>query len=279
MGIFENCILASDIDNTLVSDGYINPLNIEKIEFFMKEGGIFSLSTGRGAGALSGVLSKLKSVSPCIVSNGCLIYDYENKKSLYEEYIKKEDYEITQFVLNSGINVGCEVHIGADAYTLSRTAEVNDHQIYEDFTAEDKTYEELLEYNWNKVIFMFDSFEERERLERMLEGRECSCNFVETTVELAGRARAYYEIVPKGISKATALLKLAEITGAKKGRVFAIGDYYNDVEMLKTADISAVPINSPEDIKEIADYITVPCRDGAVADFIDYLINIMPDGI
>ena len=32
MGIFENCILASDIDNTLVADGYINPKNIEKIK-------------------------------------------------------------------------------------------------------------------------------------------------------------------------------------------------------------------------------------------------------
>ncbi len=279
MGIFENCILASDIDNTLVSDGYINPENIEKIEFFMKEGGIFSLSTGRGAGALSGVLSKLKRVSPCIVSNGCFIYDYENKKSLYEEYIKKEDYEITRFVLNSGLNIGCEVHIGANAYTLSRTSEVDDHQIYEDFTAPDKTYDELSPFKWNKVIFMFDSFEDRERLEKMLEGRKCSCNFVETTVELGGRARAYYEIVPRGISKATALLKLAEILGAEKGKIFAIGDYYNDIEMLKVADISAVPVNSPEDIKETADYITVSCRDGAVADFIDYLTNIMPNGI
>ena len=33
MGIFENCILASDIDNTLVADGYINPRNVEKRKF------------------------------------------------------------------------------------------------------------------------------------------------------------------------------------------------------------------------------------------------------
>ena len=37
MGIFENCLLASDIDGTLMENGYINPKNLEKIEFFMNE--------------------------------------------------------------------------------------------------------------------------------------------------------------------------------------------------------------------------------------------------
>ena len=273
MGLFDNCILASDIDNTLVADGYINPKNIEKIDFFMKEGGIFSLATGRGAGAISMALNALNKVSPCIVANGCLIYDYENKKSLSEAYIPKEDYRIAQMACNCGLNVGCEVHIGVDAYTLRRTSEVDDHQRYEDFTAEDKTFEELCEHNWNKVIFMFDSFEDREKLEHILEKESCNVDFVETTVELDGRSRPYYEIVPKGISKATSLKKLAEILKIEKGKIFAIGDYYNDVPMLKAADISAVPIASPDDIKSIADYITVPCKEGAVADFIDYLTS------
>ncbi|MBQ1988611.1 MAG: HAD-IIB family hydrolase [Clostridia bacterium] len=273
MGIFENCILASDIDNTLVADGYINPRNVEKIDYFIKEGGIFSLATGRGAGAISIVLDTLKDVTISIVANGCLIYDYKNKKPLYEACISKEDYKVADFVCNCGLNVGCEIHCGADAYTLKRTSEVDDHQRYEDFTAEDKTYAELSAFNWNKVIFMFDSFEDRTKLEKMLENESFSCDFIETTVELDGRARPYFEVVPKGISKATAIIKLAEILNAPKGNIFAIGDYYNDLEMLKAADISAVTADSPEDIKEIADYITVSCKDGAVADFIDYLTN------
>lgn len=271
MGIFDNCLLASDIDNTLVSDGFINPKNIEMIEYFMKEGGAFSLATGRGAAAIDTALNTLKRVSPCIVANGCLIYDYDNKKSLYEEHIPPEVYPMAEVIINSGIKVGCEVHIGADAYTLKRTDEVTDHQVYEKFTAPDKTFEELSGYKWNKVIFCFDTFEDRKRLEETINCEDCNCDFIETTATLNGRARAYYEIVPKGVSKGTALLELAKIVGAKKGKIFAIGDYYNDFEMLKTADISAVPVNSPEDIKEIADHITVPCKDGAVADFINYL--------
>ena len=60
----------------------------------------------------------------------------------------------------------------------------------------------------------------------------------------------------------------------EKGKVFAIGDYYNDVEMLKNADISAATYGAPDDVKAIADYITVPCEEGAVADFINYLTVI-----
>ena len=39
MGIFDGCLLACDIDDTLVKNGYINPKNIEKIHYFISEGG------------------------------------------------------------------------------------------------------------------------------------------------------------------------------------------------------------------------------------------------
>ena len=61
----------------------------------------------------------------------------------------------------------------------------------------------------------------------------------------------------------------------KKGGLFAAGDYYNDVEMLRLADVSAVPCDSPDEVKELAKHITCKCDDGAVADFIDYLANLM----
>ena len=51
----------------------------------------------------------------------------------------------------------------------------------------------------------------------------------------------------------------------------------SDLEMIKKADISAVPADTPEDIKAHADFIAGRCEDGAVADFIDYLANIKSD--
>ena len=73
MGIFDGCLLACDIDGTLMSSGYINPRNVEKIEYFMSEGGSFSIATGRSVGAISDVINSLKRFSPSIVFNGCII--------------------------------------------------------------------------------------------------------------------------------------------------------------------------------------------------------------
>ena len=47
--------------------------------------------------------------------------------------------------------------------------------------------------------------------------------------------------------------------------------------MIKKADISAVPSESPDDIKAYADFIAGTCKDGAVADFIDYLTKMRKD--
>ena len=84
MGIFDGCLLACDIDGTLMENGYIHPDNVEQIEFFMSEGGTFSISTGRSVGAISSVTSQLIRISPSVVGNGTMIYDYnECKFKLY----------------------------------------------------------------------------------------------------------------------------------------------------------------------------------------------------
>jgi len=51
----------------------------------------------------------------------------------------------------------------------------------------------------------------------------------------------------------------------------AIGDYYNDLEMLGLAGISAAPSDAPEDIKAAADLIVGPCAKGALADLVEHL--------
>ena len=51
--------------------------------------------------------------------------------------------------------------------------------------------------------------------------------------------------------------------------VYAIGDYYNDTELLEAAGVSVVPENAPDDLKEQADLVVGHCYQGAVADLIE----------
>lgn len=274
MGIFDNCLLASDIDGTIIADKYISPENLKKIEFFMNEGGHFSLATGRSVGAVGMVLDCLKKVSASVVGNGSMIYDYENSKILYEVCIDKNDYEIVKKVMELDIEIGIELHTGERVFTLKRNKETDDHQIYEGLETTEISYDEAVKLGWNKVLYTFESEDDREKTVGYLKSVVSASDIMNTVAFVDGRKRYYCEQLPKGVSKASTIPKLAEILGIENGKIFAIGDYYNDIEMLKTADISAAVAGAPEDITKHADYITKrSCEDGAVADFIDYLTN------
>lgn len=274
MGIFSGCLFACDIDGTLMSSGKINPRNIEKIEFFMNEGGYFSLSTGRTVGAVGPVLDKIKRISPSVVANGCMIYDYENKKTIDELFLPENEYYIAKKVLDMGLNVGIEAHSGEKILTINETQETRDHQEYEWISGENVSFEEASKYRWNKVVYFFDNEKELALVKAMIAKEKAVSAFSDTSAVISGRKRKYYEQFPAGVSKASELDKLKNILKIEKGCYFAMGDYYNDLEMIKNADISAVPEDTPDDIKAYADYIAGSCEDGAVADFIEYLTKI-----
>ena len=44
---FENILIASDIDGTLLFQNEIHPRNFEKLRYFCENGGHFALATGR----------------------------------------------------------------------------------------------------------------------------------------------------------------------------------------------------------------------------------------
>ena len=200
MGLFDGCILACDIDGTLLINGYINPRNVEKIDFFMSEGGFFSLATGRTVGAVSTVLRALKSVSPSVVANGCMIYDFERQKILSEKCIDKADYRIAETVFNYLPEVGIEIHSGSDVLVLRQTAETDDHQRYEELSSQNVSFEEACRYNWNKVVYLFSEENSLLRAKKIISEFKANSDFVDTSATLYGRKRNYYEQTPIGIN-------------------------------------------------------------------------------
>ena len=54
-------------------------------------------------------------------------------------------------------------------------------------------------------------------------------------------------------------------------KLACIGDYFNDYEMLKSADIAACPSNAAQGIKDICDIVTCSNDEGAIAGLISAL--------
>lgn len=277
MGIFDGCLLACDIDGTLLYDDLIPQRNIDKIKRFVSEGGAFSLATGRTSPALTDVTSKIDCISPSVLSNGCVIYDFQIRAPIYEKLLSKKALEMVEQVIKT-VNIGVEMHSAADVFVPKRSKYTDLHEQYESMTAKFIEYDAAAKYNINKVIYFLESEQDARAVSEISRAYSDECDFYRTSTCIGGKRQNYFEQIPKSISKAAALYELCGILNVKKGGYFAIGDYYNDVPMLKAADISAVPCDSPDDVKSAATVTVGSAADGAVADFIDYLEEICRDG-
>jgi Cof subfamily protein (haloacid dehalogenase superfamily) len=84
----------------------------------------------------------------------------------------------------------------------------------------------------------------------------------------------YLELAPKEVSKATGLEVILQQYGIPLGEVLAFGDNYNDIEMLREAGIGVAVANSREEVKSVANEITLRSVDDGVAIFIEkYLLS------
>lgn len=70
------------------------------------------------------------------------------------------------------------------------------------------------------------------------------------------REHGFYELVPKGYSKATAIHYIADHLNIAMEDTVAIGDSNNDLPMLKCAHTSIAMGNSSPQVLEMADYVT-----------------------
>lgn len=75
-------------------------------------------------------------------------------------------------------------------------------------------------------------------------------------LDVVDRSRGYFELMPKGCSKASAMEFVAEYLGIPMTETAAIGDGANDIPMLECANYAIVMGNAPDEVKGLADYVT-----------------------
>lgn len=269
---FKDCLLVSDIDGTLMNMGYINPKNIAAIEEFTSLGGTFCIATGRCVMAIEHIVCNFKNLTHAIVCNGGMIYDYTKKRAVMEKSLEQEDKYFFKLLIERMPELGVEVYCGEDVYLLSSSEACRTHCEYEFLSPTIVSFDEIKDLKWNKAMCFYNAdFNEKIIDEFVKEFKSTNCEFTRAAFAISGVDFRGYEQLPGGAHKGFALKELGKLLGIPDGKTFAIGDYYNDTRMLEAADISACPKGSPEDIKQLVDFVGCPCDDGAVADFIEYL--------
>lgn len=76
----------------------------------------------------------------------------------------------------------------------------------------------------------------------------------------------YLEIMPVAATKTFAIEFLSRKFGIQKYQIIAIGDNYNDIDMIKFAGLGIAMGNAPEDVKMCADAVTLSNDEDGVAE-------------
>lgn len=261
-------VLISDMDGTLLnSKKEITDTDRRAIEKFMSLGGKFSIATGRTIQSFGAYYNMLDLRMPLIMYNGAAIYDKNADKVLYTIALPVEAKRLTHEIIDAMPQVGGEI-LKADGIYVFRN---NDYEkLHTKLCMVEPYYSDLDEVtdgDWLKVLFAMAP-EDIPMMELLVKQKGYD------TVSFVRSSDIFYEMLPLGITKGTALEEYRRLDGMEGYTFVAIGDYDNDIDMLVKADVGACPANAEESVKAAADIVlSNSCETGAVAELVDYIIE------
>jgi hypothetical protein len=268
-------MLITDMDGTLLKDDKtVNPIDLQAIEHFRELGGIFTVATGRNYKSACQYFELLGIDCPVILYNGGMVFDVTNGRPTYINELHEVAESVAKSILEEFPTVGCEILTSKDVYVVRNNEYEQAHNDYSRVTPKYCTLEEFttsmetLKEERIKMLFAMDR-DTMPKLVKYIErnGYTQHLDFVKSTDN-------FYEMLPKGGSKGTALQNYKRLLGLKDTIIVAVGDYNNDIEMLQTAHIGVAPHNALTSVKKSADYVTNHNNNtGAIAETIDYLIS------
>lgn len=91
-------------------------------------------------------------------------------------------------------------------------------------------------------------------------------------ISMAKSADFFLEIFPKNIDKGSVLKKVCHILNISLDETAAFGDHEMDIPMIKTAGLGIAMGNAVDDLKRIADYITLSNEEDGVAAALDKMM-------
>lgn len=272
----DNILFVSDLDGSFLGKGSrIVPRNIDAIEKFKSEGGLFTACTGRIHKRLEETIPHPEKLfnAPAIMSNGACIYDFGTGESLRNILLSPlPTVDMLRFAHGIAPTVAARI---TTPDGLLANPEWRNAYVEQDikFFGTDKTgFKPLEEWNlddpiWYKAVF-------RGEAEDIIKMRPILEEKFGGTFHFTASSPKYFEVVPRGCSKADGLVFLKNYCEEKYQRSFitvALGDYDNDREVLEAADISFCPDNACDSIKAICDYTVCNHDDGAVAEAMEQL--------
>lgn len=263
----KNTVIISDMDNTLLdSHRLLSDKNAVAIQKFQQLGGKFTVATGRSVDSVRHYFGQFKPDLPCILYNGSAVYDYKKEQYIWNARLPRHALEYMRLICETfPDDVGAELLTGDCVHIVKENEYVEKHYTDENLKIRYIDLSDAPE-NLFKGLFAM-SPETMDRVEEFVKQQ----NF--TGVRFIRSHAIYYEMLPLEASKGYALKQLKKLAALENLHIVAVGDYYNDIEMLELADEAFAVKNAVPEVKRLASEILRDHNDSAIAGLIDSIIK------
>lgn len=238
-------LLASDFDGTLHfrdenGKGYFKEEDLKAIREFQKQGNLFGLCTGRPLYGLNEDLIGGPDLDFIISSSGGIITKVCEGayQRLWEKTIALES---VRAIYNRSEELGYENYVHADGYVYTFEHRRPHYENQTVLTGVD----ELNNAHITGISIWTPTEQTAAAYTEILNGAIAGIT--------AYQNRNWMDIVGLNVSKGNGAHRAMELFGADQ--VVSIGDSYNDIPMLRDADISFTFETSPQVVKDCADHI------------------------
>lgn len=248
MGKFDGWLLCSDFDGTIYVNKSISEENQAAVRYFQENGGRFTFASGRFPPMFKDMAACITPRAPIAGLNGATIEDPADGRVLYRGGMEREAamrFALESFELYPSV-VSVLLYYYDHSVTVRRGA--------------------VIEGELEREIAGLP-----ERLPKIVlisapEGSDA------VLADVSRRAEGIYSISRswvRGIelndpadTKGRSVLRIKEMVGAR--HLVCVGDYENDITMLRAADIGYAVGSAVPALKAVADRVTVDAADNAI---------------
>lgn len=267
----KHTLYVSDLDGTLLnSQSVISDSSREMINRMIADDGIdFSIATARTPATVVQLMEGIDYRLPLIVMTGAAMW---HDGLVNQNYLRADEVEcLATLCRKYDVRPFFYTYNGKiiEAYHLPTTDDYEDRFVAQRCHSPHKrfVFADTMPANKKEHTMLVFAAADYDRMGHVYKEAsqqlKCSITYYR---DIFNHNVGFLEVMAEGVSKARAVERLKEQTGAE--RVVVFGDSPNDLSMRTVADVFVAPSNASEEVLRVADEVTVSNNDDCVARWI-----------